>query len=54
MSKKVKRFSLALISKDSEQIVKEFKEICKKEKKRYSNTILYLLKDYNNDYKAVR
>jgi hypothetical protein len=48
------RFSLTIIDDNDASIVKEFKDICKKQKKRYTNVALSLFRDYIEDYKATR
>ena len=48
------RFSLTIISSDDVKIVNEFKEICKKQRKRYTSVALKLFREYVDDYKATR
>ncbi|MGD0885215.1 MAG: hypothetical protein ABSA46_10170 [Thermodesulfovibrionales bacterium] len=48
------RFSLTIIDNNDASVVREFKDICKKQKKRYTNVALSLFRDYIEDYKATR
>lgn len=49
-----KRFALTLTKSEDWNIVTEFKEICKKQKKRYTRVILAFMQEYIDDYKATR
>ena len=48
------RFSLTVIDEDDIKTIDEFKEICKKQKKRYTGIALKLFREYIDDYKALR
>ena len=48
------RFSLTVIDEDDIKTIDEFKEICKKQKKRYTSIALKLFREYIDDYKALR
>jgi hypothetical protein len=48
------RFSLTVIDEDDIKTIDEFKEICKKQKKRYTSIVLKLFREYIDDYKALR
>ena len=51
---KQSRFSLTIINESDIKIIEEFKDICKKQKKRYTNVALNLFREYIDDYKAIR
>ena len=48
------RFSLTILNGEDIKIVNEFKEICKKQRKRYTSVALKLFQEYIEDYKATR
>ena len=48
------RFSLTIVNKDDVIVIEDFKEICKKQKKRYTQVALKLFRQYIEDYKATR
>jgi hypothetical protein len=48
------RFSLTIVNKDDVIVIEDFKEICKKQKKRYTQVALQLFREYIDDYKATR
>ena len=51
---KQSRFSLTILDPNDEKIINEFKNICKKQKKRYTSVALRLFCEYIEDYKATR
>lgn len=51
---KQSRFSLTITNPDDAKVIDKFKDICKKQKKRYTTVALSLFREYIDDYKASR
>ena len=47
------RFSLTTVNKNDVTVIEDFKGICKKQKKRYTQVALNLFREYIDDYKAI-
>ena len=48
------RLNLTITTELDKEIVEEFKQICKKQRKRYTKVAIELFKAYIDDYKATR